>query len=98
MMIYSQDGAGLNEFMKFRSKNVYYEYTFNNSRHADFTDIPFIWPIVDVYGQLGDIPVKRMSELTNSTVLNFWDAYLKDKSPSILDGNDWPEVEIEVVN
>ncbi len=49
-----------------------YEYTFVNSRHADFTDMAIIWPFMRVYGQLGKIKGERMSVLTNMVVLNFW--------------------------
>jgi len=56
MMVYSDDGYGLNDFMMLRSKQDYYEFHFRNTRHPDFTDMILVWPVMKMYGQLGKIP------------------------------------------
>jgi len=93
MMIYSEDGKGLNEFLMMDSNNDFYEFTFTNARHPDFTDMTLIWPFMRVYGQLGNIPGERMVELTNKVILNFWDCYLKNQPFQNLDKNNYPELE-----
>lgn len=93
-MIYSEDGKGLNEFLMLSSKNDYFEYTFIGSHHADFTDMTMIWPFMRIYGQLGNIPGERMVELSNKVILNFWDAYLKNKPFKNLNEIHYPELEM----
>ena len=68
MMIYSKDGKGTNEFLQSKSQADYHECTIIKARHADFTDMAFIWPIMRMYGQLGDIPAERMGLLTNKVI------------------------------
>jgi len=94
MMVYSDDGVGLNDFMMLRSKQDYYEYHFRGTRHADFTDIVLVWPVMKIYGQLGNIPGKRITELTNNVILNFWDHYLKQKPFYQFQEADYPELEV----
>ena len=92
-MVYSEDGRDLNEFLMLNSQHDYVEYTFTGARHADFTDMALIWPMMRMYGQLGTIPGERMVYLTNKVVLNFWDTYLKNQAMQQIDA---PELEINV--
>jgi len=94
LMIYSKDGMGTNDFLMLNSKDDFHEFTFVNARHADFTDMSLIWPVMRTYGQLGDIPVERMIQLTNEVILNFWDSYLKNKPFQNFEKKDYPELEI----
>jgi hypothetical protein len=94
MMIYSKDGMGMNDFLMLNSKDDFYEFTFANARHADFTDMNLIWPVMRIYGQLGDIPGERMTQLTNEVIPNFWDSYLKNKTFQNFEKKDYPELEI----
>ena len=80
LMIQSQDDTGLNEYLKSVSHNDYTEITFEQARHSDFTDMVYVWPIMKIYGQSGNIPAGRMIHLTNKVVLSFWDHYLKSES------------------
>ena len=80
MMMYSDDGVGVNDFLYVDSKADYYELHFNNTRHADFTDMVLVWPIMKIYGQSGSIPPKQMIELVNKTTLSFWDDVFKNSS------------------
>jgi hypothetical protein len=94
MMVYSDDGLGLNDFMMLRSKQDYYEFHLRDTRHADFTDMILVWPVMKVYGQLGKIPGERVIELTNRIILNFWDHYLKQKPFYKFQEADYPELEV----
>jgi len=94
MMIYSEDGLGLNDFLMLNSKNDYYEYHFKNARHTDFTDLVLVWPFLRVYGQLGDTPGKRMIQITNKVILNFWDHYLKQQPYYEFLEADYPELNV----
>jgi len=96
MMIYSKDGMGTNDFLMLDSKEDFHEYTFVNARHSDFTDMTLIWPIMRIYGQMGDIPGERMTILTNRVILNFWDFYLKNLPFQNFEKKDYPELEITV--
>jgi len=94
MMIYSMEGANSNEFLRLSSKNDFHEYTFLNTKHADFSDMIYIWPVLRIYGQSGQIPSERMLYLTNAVVLNFWDHYFKNHPLKTFDRGDYPELEI----
>jgi len=94
MMIYSMDGRGTNDFLMLNSNDDFHEFTFTSARHADFTDMNLIWPVMRVYGQLGGIPGERMTKLTNEVILNFWDCYLKNKPFQNFGKKDYPELEI----
>lgn len=96
MMIYSEDGKNSNDFLMLNSKEDYYEFTFMNARHADFTDMTLIWPVMRMYGQLGDIPGERMIQLNNEVILNFWDSYLKNKPFQKFEKKQYPELEISI--
>jgi hypothetical protein len=96
MMIYSEDGRGTNDFLMLNSKDDFYEVTFVNARHADFTDMTLIWPVMRIYGQLGDIPGERMIQLSNDVILNFWDSHLKNKPFRNFEKKDYPELEIKI--
>ena len=96
MMIYSNDGLGTNDFLQLGSKDDFYEYHFLNTRHADFTDLALVWPIMRMYGQLGDIPSERMIHLTNKVILNFWNHYLKKQPFQNYENKDYPELKTTV--
>lgn len=93
MMLYSEDGVGTNDFLLLNSQNDFHEYYFRNVRHADFTDLTLVWPILRTYGQLGDIPGKRMVQLSNEVIQSFWDHYLKDQPLKSFERDDYPELE-----
>ena len=98
MMMYSKDNPGTNDFLLLNSKNDFHEYYIKEARHADFTDLTLIWPVLGVYGQLGNIPGKRMIQLTNEVISNFWDHYLKGKPYRQFKKKDFPELEIYIKN
>jgi len=80
MMMYSDDGAGVNDFLYVDSNSEYHELHFRNTRHADFTDMVLIWPIMKIAGQSGSIPPKQMIPLTNKKILDFWEYVFKNAS------------------
>lgn len=92
MMIYSKDGQDLNDFLFLGTDQDIYKYTIPDALHSDFTDLTVVWPIMKMYGQLGNITGKRMIHLTNLLTLNFWDHYLKNKPLQTLHKEDFPEV------
>ena len=79
MMVYSRDGADSNEFLMLNSQHDFHQYTIPQARHSDFTDMTLIWPVLRVYGQLGEVPSLKMLRLTNDMLLSFWDHYFKEK-------------------
>jgi hypothetical protein len=93
MMIYSVDDAGDNEFLRLDSQHDFHQYTFLRARHADFTDMTYIWPVMRIYGQLGSIPPDSMIELSNVVILNFWDHYFKNLPLRIFTDQDYPDLE-----
>ncbi len=98
MMIYSQDGVDNNEFLKLRSTHDYYELTFQSAKHADFTDLPMVWPVLGIYGQLGSIPSQKVISLTNRVILDFFQYYLADNQQGIeFLVEDMKEVEVEFI-
>jgi len=97
LMIYSDDGAGVNEFMRLGSRHDYHEYHFMGARHADFTDLAFVWPWMRHAGQLGSIPAERMNHILNTVVLNFLDHYVGGKPLVPLSQDDFPELKMDVL-
>ena len=95
MMIYSEDGSGSNEFLRISSQHDFHQYTFTGARHADFTDMAHIWPVMKIYGQLGSIPADRMTSISNTLILNFWNHYFKNR-PLKSFSNDYPELRSEI--
>jgi len=95
MMLYSRDGMGSNEFLRLNTQADYFEYTLRAARHADFTDLSVVFPIMHLYGQLGEIPGKRMTEISNQLILDFWNAYLKKHPYQYPLIQDFPELEMK---
>jgi len=56
--------------------------------------LTLVWPVLKVYGQLGEIPGKRVIDLTNKVILNFWDHYLKQKPFYNYPEADYPELDV----
>ena len=96
LMMTSEDGAGLNEFLMLQSKNDYFEFHIKSSRHGNFTDFNYVWPFMKMTGQLGTIPKERMNDILNNVVLNFFNHYLKDEPFSDFTSEEYPEVTVEI--
>ncbi len=94
MIFASDDGTGMNDFLFMQSTTDYYEYHLNATRHADLTDMAIIWPILKFYGQSGELQGRRIVEIMNTVILNFWDQYLKGKPESDLSKTFFPELTI----
>jgi len=98
MFMYSEQFTEANAAMMESFKNTIYVCTINGSLHMDFSDNPFVLPITKRMGMSGKIPAKRMTNITNSYLLSFFDKHLKGKPSSLLDGpsGDFPEVSIKI--
>ena len=94
MMLYSDDGAGNNDFLALQRNQDYHQHHIVGTRHADFTDFPVVWPILRWYGQLGSVNTSKVVELQNQLILNFWNHYLKDQPLPHLAGD--PDLRSEV--
>jgi predicted dienelactone hydrolase len=92
MLLCSDDGAGLNDFLMLQSDADYYEYHVSNSRHSDFTDFNIAWPIMRTAGQLGQIPGHRMNVVLNQTTHAFMDRYLKRLDVDVPTSQQIPEL------
>ena len=95
MTIVSDDGLGLHDVLFSSSQTDYFEYHVRNTRHADFTDFPLIWPIMRTAGQLGEVPAERVTFLLNSLVVKFFDHYLKGEKSLPLDAGEFTELEVD---
>ena len=95
MMFTSDESDGMNNFMYLRSRNDYYEYHLKNTRHSDLTDMVIVWPILKFYGQSGKIAGNRVIEIMNTSILNFWDKYLKNDQEINLLKSHFPELDIK---
>jgi len=76
LMIASDDGAGLNEFLRLGSDAVYLDCHVAGTRHPDFTDLPLVWPWLRHVGQLGRVPPATVETFLDATVLGFLDRYV----------------------
>ena len=92
-MIYSDDAVGANDFLRIDAQNAFYQYHLVGSRHTDLTDLPLIWPILGVYGQLGTLPPHVVAKTLNQLVQSFWDSTLKGGSNASLIDPDLDHLE-----
>lgn len=94
MLLTSDDGKGMHDFVFLQSRADYYEYHLAQTRHADLTDMAIVWPILKYYGQSGELSGKRVVEITNRTVLDFWEHYLKGDQDDDLSTPAFPELSV----
>lgn len=92
MMLYSDEGLGVNDFLMLQSEADYYEYHVLNTRHSDFTDLSLVWPIMRTTGQLGEVSARRMNFILNQTTQAFMDRYLKQLNARVPTGHQIPEM------
>ncbi len=75
-----------------------YQVTIHDARHFNFTDYAVEFsPVLRLFGLLGSIDGERGLAISRDYMLAFFDVYLKDGNPSLLDklSPDFPEVEFE---
>lgn len=65
-----------------------YDLVLADSRHADFTMMPLISPLVGLLGQTGPIPGEQGMAVTRDVLLAFFDYHLRGKP-----GNPWQLLE-----
>lgn len=92
MLLYSDDGVGVNDFLMLQSTADYYEYHVLATRHPDFTDFNVAWPIMRTAGQLGQIPGDRMNDILNQTTHAFVARYLKQQDVVVPSNQQIPEL------
>ncbi|MEN8210088.1 MAG: hypothetical protein ABFR31_00100 [Thermodesulfobacteriota bacterium] len=95
MFMYSEMFSGTNDMVMENFDNTVYSLTVKGATHMDFSDTPYLLPIMKKMGKMsGKIPAKRMAGIINSYVLAFFDKYLKEKNTDLLEGPspDYPEV------
>ncbi len=68
----------------------------NGTKHFDFSDLPLLSPIAPQLGLKGPLNGKRVTEIVNSYLLDFFETTLKNKPSSLFDGsfNDFGEVKV----
>lgn len=70
-----------------------YHLTLEGTHHFDYTDIPLFSPFLKYVGKSGEIPGRRVVEIVNRHVVNFFDIHLKGEGDDLLDGvSPYPEV------
>ncbi|MFN8411857.1 MAG: dienelactone hydrolase family protein [Anaerolineales bacterium] len=64
------------------------------TKHYDFSDLPLLSPIAPQLGLKGPLNGKRVTEIVNSYLLNFFEMTLNGKTLTLFNGNfsDYPEV------
>jgi predicted dienelactone hydrolase len=95
LMLYSEDGVGGNEFLRLASRHDFHEVFFQGTRHADFSDLPCVWPLLRWYGQLGRVPGEQMMRLTNDVIVGFLDHYLKGQPWQPPAASGWPGLQVK---
>lgn len=67
-----------------------------NLEHLNFTDVQFFSPIFKIFGATGKSDTKRADSIVNSYTLNFFDAFLKNKTGSFIEeqNSKYPEVKV----
>jgi len=102
--MFSQDWADLVDSKNNKLFNQFYPNITNNAgvisingtKHFDFSDLPLLSPIAPQLGLKGPLNGKRVAEIVNSYLLDFFEMALNNKPPALLDGSfdDFSEVKV----
>lgn len=100
MIMYSDPNEGMNDFMVDRATNTTYRITVAGTMHFNFTDFSLFSRLFHYAGFLGSIDGQRMTNITSTYTLAFFDKHLKGKGAPLLEGEtaDYPEVSLVVRN
>jgi predicted dienelactone hydrolase len=68
----------------------------NGTKHFDFSDLPLLSPIAPQLGLKGPLNGKRVTEIVDSYLLNFFEMTLNNKPSALFDGSfdDFSEVKV----
>lgn len=68
----------------------------NGTKHFDFSDLPLLSPIAPQLGLKGTLNGRRVTEIVNSYLLDFFELTLDNKPSALFDGsfNDFSEVKV----
>jgi len=100
--MFSQSWTDLVDSRNNKLFNQFYPNTENNAgvisimgtKHFDFSDLPLLSPITPQLGLKGPLNGRRVTEIVNTYLLDFFEMTLKNKSSSLFSGlfNDFNEV------
>ena len=82
LMLYHEGHQGGNDFAYLPPTHNFWDYGVKGSTHFDFTDFNYVWPLFRTLGYTGPIDAKRMVDIMNIVVLNFFDHSLKGEPVS----------------
>jgi hypothetical protein len=90
----------INDMMVEKCENSVYLLDIKDAWHTNFWDFPLFFKIYKYFGYWGPIDPLRLLEINRAYITGFFDKYLKEKNPSLLDGQSdpYPEVTIKVKN
>lgn len=94
MFMYSEGSTGMNKYFYTINKNDTYSVSIKDSKHLDFIDIAYIlknW-MKELPEKYGKIDGNLMVKIINDYILSFFDKYMKDKDPLLLERNPYNEV------
>ncbi len=94
LMIYNEVHRGGNDYAYLPPHEDFFDYTISNTRHLDYTDIPYVVPLLRTFGLAGEIGAERIVALVNDILLEFFDHYLKGKPMQGGPGGEIPEIEV----
>jgi dienelactone hydrolase len=77
MLMYSQAFSGWMDPVFASCRGPAFKVTVADTNHSDYTDEPYVMPIVKRMGMSGPIDGMRMIRITNDHLLSFFDRFLK---------------------
>ena len=80
-----------------RVNNATYQLHIKGAEHANFSDFPLFFKIMECLGYWGSIPPSRMLELEEAFIKGFFDRYLKGENECFPEGSStgYPDVSIK---
>ena len=71
--------------------------TIQGTKHYDFSDLPLLSPIAPQLGLKGPLNGKRVTEIVDTYLVDFFEMTLNSKPSTLFDGNftDFPEVKLK---
>ena len=80
LMLYHDGHQGGNDHAYLPAAAEFWDYRIKGSRHTDFTDFVYLWPLLKLNGFSGGIDGWKMMTLLNTVQLDFLDHTLKGKA------------------
>ncbi len=100
MFMYSGGRNSMNSILYDNFIKSTYSATITDSKHMDYTDFPYIFPLSKLLGFSGSVDGKMMTDITNQYVFSFFNKHLNGTDEPLLEGasKEYQNVKFNIIN